>query len=155
MTSPSSLANLLTRSFPETSGRAAQTVSEELKIKCDQYWPSRGTETYGTIRVTILDTLEVATYVTRVFNLYQNGSCEKRHVHQFQFLAWPDHGVPEHPTTALAFLRRVRACNSPDAGPIVVHCSGLQARCRVHPGQVASPSQSNTGQRTRHTPIHT
>lgn len=41
---------------------------------------------------------------------------------QFQFTAWPDHGVPEYPTPFLAFLRRVKTCNPPDAGPIVVHC---------------------------------
>jgi len=43
-------------------------------------------------------------------------------VRQFQFTAWPDHGVPEHPTPFLAFLRRVKTCNPPDAGPMVVHC---------------------------------
>uniref|UniRef100_A0A3B5QYJ1 Receptor-type tyrosine-protein phosphatase F n=1 Tax=Xiphophorus maculatus TaxID=8083 RepID=A0A3B5QYJ1_XIPMA len=91
--------------------------------RCDQYWPSRGTETYGTIQVTILETLELATYVTRIFSIYKNESCEKREVQQLQFLAWPDHGVPEHPTTALAFLHRTKSCNSPDAGPMVVHCS--------------------------------
>ncbi|NXQ66353.1 PTPRS phosphatase, partial [Quiscalus mexicanus] len=47
----------------------------------------------------------------------------KREVRQFQFTAWPDHGVPEYPTPFLAFLRRVKTCNPPDAGPIVVHCS--------------------------------
>ena len=52
----------------------------------------------------------------------QNGSSEKREVRQFQFTAWPDHGVPEYPTPFLAFLRRVKACNPPDAGPVVVHC---------------------------------
>ncbi|NWS63638.1 PTPRD phosphatase, partial [Psilopogon haemacephalus] len=52
-----------------------------------------------------------------------NGSSEKREVRQFQFTAWPDHGVPEHPTPFLAFLRRVKTCNPPDAGPMVVHCS--------------------------------
>lgn len=54
--------------------------------------------------------------------LLQNGSSEKREVRQFQFMAWPDHGVPEYPTPILAFLRRVKACNPPDAGPMVVHC---------------------------------
>ncbi|KAG7262625.1 hypothetical protein CRUP_019556, partial [Coryphaenoides rupestris] len=48
-----------------------------------------------------------------------NGSSEKREVRQFQSTAWPDHGVPEHPTPFLAFLRRVKACNPPDAGPMV------------------------------------
>ncbi|KAM6938873.1 protein tyrosine phosphatase receptor type Fa [Lycodopsis pacificus] len=98
-------------------------LEEKSRVKCDQYWPSRGTETYGMIQVTMLDTVELATYSVRTFALYKNGSIEKREVRQFQFMAWPDHGVPEYPTPTLAFLRRVKACNPPDAGPMVVHCS--------------------------------
>lgn len=116
------------------------------------------------IQVTLLDTIELATFCVRTFSLHkvsfllplfpsqrrarsppysarsghgavlvlhvtlgmflslQNGSSEKREVRQFQFTAWPDHGVPEYPTPFLAFLRRVKTCNPPDAGPIVVHC---------------------------------
>ncbi|XP_038143624.1 receptor-type tyrosine-protein phosphatase F-like isoform X18 [Cyprinodon tularosa] len=98
-------------------------LEEKSRVKCDQYWPSRGTETYGMIQVTMLDTVELATYSVRTFLLYKSGSTEKREVRQFQFMAWPDHGVPEYPTPILAFLRRVKACNPPDAGPMVVHCS--------------------------------
>uniref|UniRef100_A0ABM5G7I0 Receptor-type tyrosine-protein phosphatase F n=1 Tax=Pogona vitticeps TaxID=103695 RepID=A0ABM5G7I0_9SAUR len=98
-------------------------LEEKSRVKCDQYWPSRGTETYGLIQVTLLDTVELATYTVRTFALYKNGSSEKRELRQFQFMAWPDHGVPEYPTPILAFLRRVKACNPPDAGPVVVHCS--------------------------------
>ncbi|XP_023822085.1 receptor-type tyrosine-protein phosphatase delta isoform X28 [Oryzias latipes] len=98
-------------------------LEERSRVKCDQYWPTRGTETYGLIQVSLLDTVELATYCVRTFSLFKNGSSEKREVRQFQFTAWPDHGVPEHPTPFLAFLRRVKACNPPDAGPMVVHCS--------------------------------
>ncbi|XP_049334870.1 receptor-type tyrosine-protein phosphatase F isoform X10 [Astyanax mexicanus] len=98
-------------------------LEEKSRVKCDQYWPIRGTETYGMIQVTMLDTVELATYSVRTFALYKNGSSEKREIRQFQFMAWPDHGVPEYPTPILAFLRRVKACNPPDAGPMVVHCS--------------------------------
>ncbi|KAM8839207.1 receptor-type tyrosine-protein phosphatase F isoform 4-T7 [Synchiropus picturatus] len=98
-------------------------LEEKSRVKCDQYWPIRGTETYGMIQVTMLDTVDLATYSVRTFALYKNGSSEKREVRQFQFMAWPDHGVPEYPTPILAFLRRVKACNPPDAGPMVVHCS--------------------------------
>ncbi|XP_051577763.1 receptor-type tyrosine-protein phosphatase S-like isoform X12 [Myxocyprinus asiaticus] len=98
-------------------------LEERSRVKCDQYWPNRGTETFGLIQVTLLDTVELATYCVRTFALYKNGSSEKREVRQFQFTAWPDHGVSEHPTPFLAFLRRVKSCNPPDAGPMVVHCS--------------------------------
>ncbi|XP_016330012.1 receptor-type tyrosine-protein phosphatase S-like isoform X29 [Sinocyclocheilus anshuiensis] len=123
--------------LPETFGdfwrmvweqRAATVVmmtrlEEKSRIKCDQYWPGRGTETYGMIQVTLLDTIELATFCVRTFSLHKNGSSEKREVRQFQFTAWPDHGVPEYPTPFLAFLRRVKTCNPPDAGPIITHCS--------------------------------
>ncbi|XP_069784900.1 receptor-type tyrosine-protein phosphatase delta-like isoform X13 [Narcine bancroftii] len=98
-------------------------LEEKSRVKCDQYWPSRGTDTYGMIQVTLLDTIELATFCVRNFCLHKNGSSEKREVRQFQFTAWPDHGVPEYPTPFLAFLRRVKTCNPPDAGPVVVHCS--------------------------------
>ncbi|XP_029684533.1 receptor-type tyrosine-protein phosphatase S isoform X4 [Takifugu rubripes] len=98
-------------------------LEEKSRIKCDQYWPSRGTETYGMTQVTLLDTIELATFCVRTFSLHKNGSSEKREVRQFQFTAWPDHGVPEYPTPFLAFLRRVKTCNPPDAGPIIAHCS--------------------------------
>ncbi|XP_035276871.1 receptor-type tyrosine-protein phosphatase S-like isoform X23 [Anguilla anguilla] len=123
--------------LPETFGdfwrmvweqRAATVVmmtrlEEKSRVKCDQYWPSRGTETYGMTQVTLLDTIELATFSVRTFSLHKNGSSEKREVRQFQFTAWPDHGVPEYPTPFLAFLRRVKTCNPPDAGPIITHCS--------------------------------
>ncbi|KAG7456890.1 hypothetical protein MATL_G00240710 [Megalops atlanticus] len=94
--------------LPETFGdfwrmvweqRAATVVmmtrlEEKSRIKCDQYWPSRGTETYGMIQVTLLDTIELATFSVRTFSLHKNGSSEKR-----------------------------ETCNPPDAGPIIAHCS--------------------------------
>ncbi|XP_047645335.1 receptor-type tyrosine-protein phosphatase F isoform X8 [Phacochoerus africanus] len=98
-------------------------LEEKSRVKCDQYWPARGTETYGLVQVTLLDTVELATYTVRTFALHKSGSSEKRELRQFQFMAWPDHGVPEYPTPILAFLRRVKACNPLDAGPMVVHCS--------------------------------
>ncbi|XP_006786746.1 receptor-type tyrosine-protein phosphatase S-like isoform X2 [Neolamprologus brichardi] len=123
--------------LPETFGdfwrmvweqRAASVVmmtrlEEKSRIKCDQYWPSRGTETYGMIQATLLDTMELATFCVRTFSLHKSGNSERREVRQFQFTAWPDHGVPEYPTPFLNFLRRVKACNPPDAGPIIAHCS--------------------------------
>nr|XP_031545674.1 receptor-type tyrosine-protein phosphatase S [Vicugna pacos] len=94
-------------------------LEEKSRIKCDQYWPNRGTETYGFIQVTLLDTIELATFCVRTFSLHKNGSSEKREVRQFQFTAWPDHGVPEYPTPFLAFLRRVKTCNPPDRNYMV------------------------------------
>uniref|UniRef100_H0VMJ7 Receptor-type tyrosine-protein phosphatase S n=1 Tax=Cavia porcellus TaxID=10141 RepID=H0VMJ7_CAVPO len=91
-------------------------LEEKSRIKCDQYWPNRGTETYGFIQVTLLDTIELATFCVRTFSLHKVGSGREARGPPV-----PVHGV--YPTPFLAFLRRVKTCNPPDAGPIVVHCS--------------------------------
>ena len=52
----------------------------------------------------------------------QGNYLDKREVRQFQFTAWPDHGVPEHPLPLLQFIRRVKSMTPPDSVPTVVHC---------------------------------
>ncbi|XP_048762556.1 tyrosine-protein phosphatase Lar-like isoform X5 [Ostrea edulis] len=98
-------------------------LEERSRIKCDQYWPHRGAETYGIMQVLLVDVTELSTYTIRTFHISRYGYPEKREVRQFQFTAWPDHGVPDHPTPLLMFMRRVKASNPPDAGPLIVHCS--------------------------------
>lgn len=44
-------------------------LEERTRIKCDQYWPSRGTETYGMITVSLTDVQELATYCIRTFHI--------------------------------------------------------------------------------------
>ncbi|XP_074601531.1 tyrosine-protein phosphatase Lar isoform X2 [Brevipalpus obovatus] len=98
-------------------------LEERARIKCDQYWPSRGTETYDVMQVTLTHVEELSYYCIRTFTLQRYGYMESREVRQFQFTAWPDHGVPDHPTPFLMFLRRVKTMNPPDAGPMIIHCS--------------------------------
>lgn len=49
---------------------------------------------------------------------------EKRNrtITQYQFISWPDHGVPDEPTPALDFVRVVHEVAPTTFGPIVVHC---------------------------------
>ena len=49
-------------------------LEERSRIKCDQYWPSRGTESYGVMSVTLTDIQELATYVIRTFQLQRVSS---------------------------------------------------------------------------------
>lgn len=42
-------------------------LEERTRIKCDQYWPTRGTENYGPMTVTMLDSQELATYNISTF----------------------------------------------------------------------------------------
>ena len=39
------------------------------QIKCDQYWPGRGAETYGLMHVLLVDITELATYTVRTFHI--------------------------------------------------------------------------------------
>jgi hypothetical protein len=55
----------------------------------------------------------------------QMGYTDRREVKQFQFTAWPDHGVPEHPAPFLQFIRRIHMLNPGDSGPIVTHCRSV------------------------------
>lgn len=47
-----------------------------------------------------------------------------RYIWHYQYLSWPDHGVPNEPGGVLWFLEEVNRTQStiPDTGPIVVHC---------------------------------
>ncbi|KAF5402068.1 Receptor-type tyrosine-protein phosphatase delta [Paragonimus heterotremus] len=115
-------------------------LEERSRVKCDQYWPTRGPESYadGLLMVTPVDMVELAYYTIRTFTLTARGiDDECREVRHFQFTSWPDHGVPEYPIPLLLFIRRVRAtlatnsstssasvqANFIEQGPIVVHCS--------------------------------
>ena len=42
---------------------------------------------------------------------------------QYQFVSWPDHGIPEYATPLMTLHKRVMGEWYPDSGPILVHCS--------------------------------
>ena len=52
-------------------------------------------------------------------------------VTHYQFLSWPDHGVPKFATSFIAFVRRVRSKYTKGAPPMVVHCSAGVGRTGV------------------------
>lgn len=118
-------------------------LEERTRIKCDQYYPTRGTESYGPMHVTLMNVEEISTYCIRTFILQRTGYLDKKQIRQFQFLglvffhvflklfsnffpfifSWPDHGVPNFSAPFLMFLRRVNSLTPIDAGPQVIHCS--------------------------------
>ena len=93
-------------------------------MKCHRYWPESigRAMLYGQIRVQMQEELVLSEHTIRTFSLQQENSQDERIVKQYHFTAWPDFGVPEHPTPVLTFVRKVSAANPVNAGPMVVHC---------------------------------
>lgn len=49
---------------------------------------------------------------------------QSRTIWHYQYMSWPDHGVPHEPGAVLSFLSQVngKQADYPDAGPMVIHC---------------------------------
>lgn len=58
---------------------------------------------------------------------------DERTIRHMQYVAWPDHGVPDSPSQFLAFTERVRDARQRSTGspPVVVHCSAGIGRTGV------------------------
>ncbi|KAM7373244.1 hypothetical protein PAMP_008111 [Pampus punctatissimus] len=104
-------------------------VIEKGSEKCAQYWPM-AEERQMTFRdtrflVTLLSEDTKSYYTTRVLELQNINTGEKRELYHFHYTTWPDFGVPESPASFLNFLFKVRELGAlgVDHGPAVVHCS--------------------------------
>ena len=53
--------------------------------------------------------------------LFKVNTKEVRSISQFQFVSWPDHGVPDYPTALLSLRRHMRHYWK-EGRPILVHC---------------------------------
>ncbi|XP_064162256.1 tyrosine-protein phosphatase non-receptor type 11-like isoform X2 [Anguilla rostrata] len=100
---------------------------ERGRNKCVRYWPDvDGTKEFGVLTVRNLAERPAQDYIQRELEITCLDRDEPpRAIWHYQYLSWPDHGVPNEPGGVLSFLEQVnRAQDSiPDTGPIVVHCS--------------------------------
>ncbi|XP_028317781.1 tyrosine-protein phosphatase non-receptor type 2 isoform X1 [Gouania willdenowi] len=104
-------------------------VIEKGSEKCAQYWPTTEEREMAfrdtCILVTLLSEDTKSYYTTRILELQNVTTGEKRQLYHFHYTTWPDFGVPESPASFLNFLFRVRESRAleVDHGPAVVHCS--------------------------------
>uniref|UniRef100_H2L8X3 Tyrosine-protein phosphatase non-receptor type 9 n=1 Tax=Oryzias latipes TaxID=8090 RepID=H2L8X3_ORYLA len=113
-------------------------TEEGSRRKCGQYWPldEGGQEVYGHIAVVNQRVDHHTHYNHTTLELHNTETCEQRQVSHFQYLSWPDYGVPTSAVTLIDFLgavkrqqrKMVRAVSSqwmghPLGPPMVVHCS--------------------------------
>ncbi|XP_077980927.1 receptor-type tyrosine-protein phosphatase alpha-like [Glandiceps talaboti] len=101
---------------------------ESNREKCAKYWPDEGSEEYGDLEVTALDTAILADYTIRTFNICHLSMPEDmRKITQLHYVSWPDFGIPSSPIGMLNFIKRARAidmaADAKTVGPMVVHCS--------------------------------
>jgi tyrosine-protein phosphatase non-receptor type 4 len=91
-------------------------------IKCFKYWPDLNeTQTLSNLlQLNCTKQIETSSLVEREFRLIRNG--EERICTHLQYLAWPDHGVPDDPMQFLELIFKVRQYRCGLVEPIIVHC---------------------------------
>uniref|UniRef100_A0A1A8KD28 protein-tyrosine-phosphatase n=1 Tax=Nothobranchius kuhntae TaxID=321403 RepID=A0A1A8KD28_NOTKU len=100
---------------------------ERGRNKCVRYWPDLHTsKEFGKVMVRNVEEHPAQDYILRKLEVTRLDRKEPlRFIWHYQYLSWPDHGVPVEPGGVLWFLEEVNRTQSTmkDTGPIVVHCS--------------------------------
>ncbi|KAI9022565.1 protein-tyrosine phosphatase-like protein [Hyaloraphidium curvatum] len=135
---PSTFADFWLMVYESNSRIVLMLTKEEDhgRRQCHRYWPSAAESVMDLgpqLSVHIASEEQIAPHlVARKLVLTCRGDppeVEKRHVLQLQYLAWPDHGVPEDARKVIEFRELVdvlRARANGEVGesvPMVVHCS--------------------------------
>ncbi|XP_030248859.1 tyrosine-protein phosphatase non-receptor type 3 isoform X2 [Sparus aurata] len=112
-------------------GREDYINASHITTKCHQYWPHPPeVKDYGHMRVKCHSEECNLAYVTRQFTLTHTQRGEERAVTHLQYVAWPDHGVPDDPSDFLLFISSVRERRRGEE-PLMVHCSAGIGRTGV------------------------
>lgn len=109
-------------------------VVEKNSVKCHEYFPTENNKEliYDTFQVSLILEEHFEHYIVRTIELHakdarmlEGGSGDStRTVLHFQFVSWPDFGVPHCSKVFLEFLYRVRATGFLEkSAPVIVHCS--------------------------------
>ncbi|XP_063889466.1 receptor-type tyrosine-protein phosphatase F-like isoform X2 [Scylla paramamosain] len=95
-------------------------LMEGKKVKVAQYWPEQYPWTVEGVTVTPTDVTVKMDFVIRTFTI-SVGSVNRK-VSQYQYTAWPDHGVPSMPYGLAQMIKLVRSEHAHHK-PVAVHCS--------------------------------
>lgn len=121
-------------------------LMERGRQKCFQYWPDSGHSVqFGNWLVESLAEEGGKSFAFRDFYLHRccftedDGEddeiemkvAETRRIKQMQYIAWPDHGVPDDSSDFLDFVLRVRQHRVGMSVPAVIHCSAGIGRTGV------------------------
>ncbi|XP_044253783.1 tyrosine-protein phosphatase non-receptor type 4 [Tribolium madens] len=110
------------------------TLVERGRAKCHKYWPNVGEcLTMQNVIIKCLDetTDESGSFIFRDFSLTDVKNNTEWSLKHIQYVAWPDHGVPDSPALFLSFTEKVREARKGDDAPVVVHCSAGIGRTGV------------------------
>uniref|UniRef100_A0A7M4DXS5 Tyrosine-protein phosphatase n=1 Tax=Crocodylus porosus TaxID=8502 RepID=A0A7M4DXS5_CROPO len=108
------------------------TQVERGRVKCHQYWPEpTGSSLYGNFQIACHSEEGNPAYVFREMTLTNLEKNESRQLTQIQYIAWPDHGVPDDSSDFLDFVCLVRKKRAGREEPVVVHCSAGIGRTGV------------------------
>eukprot|EP00731_Ephydatia_muelleri_P018729 Em0011g769a len=95
--------------------------------KCAQYWAStNGNHETARFKVTTISASQFADYTitSLVVSDKEKSEDELLHVKHFHFTSWPDHGVPDTPSSLVTFIKYVQKnCKFTEESPLLVHCS--------------------------------
>ncbi|CAH1364489.1 unnamed protein product [Tenebrio molitor] len=96
-------------------------LNENRTIVCEKYWPKFGLKCrFGNIVILNVSSKMFPSYVKREFQVkYQN---KTHRVQQFQYIKWPDHGVPTNLQEFTPFMKVISGI-SKHTSPILVHCN--------------------------------
>ncbi|OXB82012.1 UNVERIFIED_CONTAM: hypothetical protein H355_004095 [Colinus virginianus] len=120
------------------SPRPIRRLEEGGRRKCGQYWPLEKDfqMRFGALTITNLGVENLSHYKKTVLEIHSAEGRERRLLSHFQYLSWPDYGVPSSAATLIDFLGAVkqqqrvavsalglRFKGHPGGPPLVVHCS--------------------------------
>uniref|UniRef100_G1S6N7 Tyrosine-protein phosphatase non-receptor type n=1 Tax=Nomascus leucogenys TaxID=61853 RepID=G1S6N7_NOMLE len=107
------------------------TLTERGRTKCHQYWPDPpDVMDHGSFHIQCQSEDCTIAYVSREMLVTNTQTGEEHTVTHLQYVAWPDHGVPDDSSDFLEFVNYVRSLRV-DSEPVLVHCSAGIGRTGV------------------------